>query len=110
MKRLPAVAVPLLVAALALELVFVPVDRVLASPPNSPLTSCPTTGPALPGATETDALCGFSALYYRGAGSFTYCFLGEGALYLRGAYYPLTQPGASFAREVGNPFCPAMHV
>ena len=53
--------------------------------------------------------CYFTASYYVGAGSLTYCFLGEGALYLKGVYYPLTQPGASPARDIGNHYCPAMH-
>jgi hypothetical protein len=109
LKRLPAVVIPLLIAALAFELAFVPIDRVLASPPNQPLTSCATAGGAPPGTTVPDALCTFRAAYYLGGGSVTYCFLGEGALYLEGVYYPLTQPGASLAREVDNPYCPAMH-
>lgn len=109
MKKLPAIVIPLLVAALAFELVFVPLDRVIASPPNVPLTSCATTGATAPGATQPDALCTFRADYYLGGGSLSYCFLGVGALYLEGVYYPLTQPGASLAREVGNPLCPAMH-
>ena len=110
MRRLPAAAIPLLIALLAFELVFVPLDRVLASPPHAPLTSCPTVGPVPEGGTAPAAQCTFRAAYYLGAGSLTYCLLGEGALYLEGVYYPLTQPGASLAREVDNAFCPAMHV
>jgi hypothetical protein len=91
----------LLLPAVVLELVFVPVDRVLASPPNVSLSTCA----GLPGSAPT---CGFTASYYVGAGSLTYCLLGEGALYLRGVYYPLTQPGASPARDIGNHYCPAM--
>ena len=92
-------------AVVVLELVLVPVDRVLASPPNVSLTTCPAVQPK--GATTPR--CTFTAAYYLGGGSLTYCLLGEGALYLKGVYYPLTQPGASAARQVGNIFCPAMH-
>ncbi len=93
-----------LIPVVALELVFAPVDEVLASPPNVPLTTCSTVqlgGSAAP-------VCTFAARYYVGAGSLTYCFLGEGALYLRGVYYPLTQPQASPARVISNAYCPAM--
>ncbi len=93
-----------LIPVLALALVFLPVDRVLASPPNFSLTTCSAAQPQ-----NSSDPCTFAANYYAGAGSLTYCFLGEGALYLRGVYYPLTQPGASPARDVSNAFCPAMH-
>jgi hypothetical protein len=91
-----------LIPVVGLELVFVPVDRVLASPPNISLEVCSEV--SLGSAPQ----CGFKASYYAGAGSLTYCLLGEGALYLRGVYYPLTQPGASPAREISNHYCPAM--
>jgi hypothetical protein len=102
-RKLAAVILSLTAVA-ALELVFVPVDGVLASPPNIPLTTC------LPSQPSNSSLprCTLTADYYRGAGSLTYCFLGEGALYLKGVYYPLTQPGASPARQIGSLFCPAM--
>ena len=94
-----------LIPVVAFELVFVPVDRVLASPPKISLSSCSPPPSPNSGAQQ----CGFTANYYVRAGSLTYCFLGEGALYLRGVYYPLTQPGASPARGIGNHYCPAMH-
>jgi len=104
LKIRPAVAVIIVLIPVAgLELVFAPVDPVLASPPNVPLTTC---SPGPPGGAPR---CSFTAPYFRGAGSLTYCFLGEGALYLRGVYYPLTQPSASPAREISNVYCPAMH-
>ena len=105
MKTSLAVAIILVLIPVAgLELVFAPVDHVLASPPDIPLTTC---SPALPGS-SAEPQCTFAAHYYDGAGSLTYCLLGEGALYLRGVYYPLTQPGASPAREISNAFCSAM--
>ena len=98
-------AVVILALVLVAALVLVPVDPVLVSPPNVPLTTCQ------PAQSNNSSVprCSFNAGYYAGGGSLTYCFLGEGALYLNGAYYPLTQPGASPARQVGNIFCPAMH-
>lgn len=105
-KSLLAPIVLLLIAGGALELVLVPLDPVVASPPNIPE---PITCPGSQIANHVSIACTFTASYYRGAGSFTYCFLGEGALFLKGAYYPLTQPGASPARELGNAYCPSMH-
>jgi len=96
----------LLAAVFALELVFVPVDKVLASPPNVSLTTCAAVGKG----SSAGPQCTLTAYYYLGAGSLTYCFLGEGALYMKGVYYPLTQPGASPAREIASPYCPAMHM
>jgi hypothetical protein len=98
-----ALIIIVLIPVMALELVFAPVDRVLASPPNIPLETCTMTQV---GATP---VCKFAADYYAGGGSLTYCFLGEGALYLKGVYYPLTQPGASPARDISEAYCPAMH-
>lgn len=104
-STLVTVIVLVLIPVVGWELVFAPVDRILASPPNIPLITCSVVHPNY----STTPRCTFAANYYTGAGSLTYCFLGEGALYLRGVYYPLTQPGASPARAVGNAFCPAMH-
>ena len=103
MKVSPAVTLALGIA-LALALVFVPVDPVLASPPNVSLLKCSPAQPQI----STDPRCVIVASYYAGGGSMSYCFLGEGGLYLRGVYYPLTRPGASPAREVSDVFCPAM--
>jgi hypothetical protein len=104
-KSLLAMIIMALIPVVALELVFVPVDRVLASPPDVSLSTCSEAQPGIPASMK----CSFTASYYVGAGSLTYCFLGEGALYLKGLYYPLTQPGASPARDIGNHYCPAMH-
>ena len=93
-----------LIPVVAFELVFVPVDRVLVSPPNISLTTCSHVQPG----SSTPPSCSFTANYYPGGGSLTYCFLGEGALYLRGVYYPITQPKASPAREISNRYCPAL--
>ncbi len=104
-RRLWAIIIVSLTAVCALELVFVPTVGVLASPPNASLETCSTSQSSKQGSAQ----CTFAANYYRGGGSLTYCFFGEGALYLRGVYYPLTQPVASPAREISNPSCPAMH-
>jgi len=103
--RLITAIVLVLIPVMALELVFAPVDRVLTSPPNIPLVTCSVvqTGDL------STPVCKFAAYYYAGGGSLTYCFLGEGALYLKGVYYPLTQPGASPARDIAQRYCPAMH-
>jgi hypothetical protein len=97
-------AVAVLALVFVAALVLVPVEPVLASPPNVPLTTCQP-----PKSNSSAPQCSFAAGYYAGGGSLTYCLLGEGALYLNGVYYPLTQPGASPARQIGNIFCPAMH-
>lgn len=104
-KRVFLLIVLVLGPSLALELVFVPVDRVLASPPNVSLTSCSVVVKS----GLSDPQCSMSAYYYLGAGSLTYCLVGEGALYLKGVYYPLTQPAASPGRQINNGYCPAMH-
>ena len=47
-----------------------------------------------------------NATHTTGLGSITFCLLGQGALLIHGAYYPLTK---STARVAGSP-CPALRV
>jgi len=86
---------------LGIEVVTFPVISLVASPPNEQNEVTCSPG-------QQNGQCTFSLRLYQGAGSLSYCFLGYGAVYLRGVYYPLTQPQASHEREISGGLCPAM--
>jgi hypothetical protein len=91
------------VAVLVLVVLF-PLDPVQASPPMaSGYSSCPSAHPNQP---QFGCVYGITA--YEGMASLSYCFFGDGALYMNGAYYPLAQPMESKAQTTGGALCPAM--
>lgn len=102
MKRRKALALFCVVAiAIVISAVFAPVVSLEADIPGSGGIFTTTTTYANTTSTLTEvATPGFD----RGLGSITFCYFGQGALLIQGAYYPLTKP----TLQIVGAFCPAL--
>lgn len=89
--------------AVILFVVFLPLDPVRVSNPNTPNKVCPQPQPT----NGTLVGCIYGAITFNGYASLSYCYLGSGALWINGTYYAMTGPRASDAFQISS-FCPTI--
>jgi len=104
MKRKTAGLAIAVLLALVLFVVFLPLDPVRVSSPNTPSkVVCPQPQPS----NGTLVGCTSISITYNGYASLSYCYLGRGVLWINGTFYAMTSPRASYAFQLSS-FCPTI--